>query len=366
MKKSFSSIYLVWRAGKGAPRHVVGVIERKKDTDSFSFKYRITPEEAASIGFIPYTAFSDLSKIYEGNVLDVFGLRLTRSERDDIQKYYDFWEIEPEYKNDKWYLLARTQGLRATDNFEFLADYNPTKDLLFISEICGLSYYRGSPEAIAVGDVLRWESEPRNQYDSRAVKVFKDDTFLGYVKRVHSEVFYKEGGESLQIQVKSISKNGKLNRVFIKIYMPGQCLNNNRKAAASVSCALRKILPLLKWLKEPESAKLLYPESNAVSSIENFANELCEFSRLSEKQNVTVDPLILKRSLGIFVMMVHTPKNLMCGINEITASAVLNDIYELIHNVGREFSFDITRRCVNASIIQRFVAACDEIKNTYK
>jgi hypothetical protein len=51
-----------------------------------------------------------LSKEYTENVLEIFGQRLTKSERSDIQKYYDFWEIEPENKEDKYYLLSHTQG----------------------------------------------------------------------------------------------------------------------------------------------------------------------------------------------------------------------------------------------------------------
>lgn len=222
--KIFNSIFLAWRSNINNQRHIVGVIKKNKDNNSFYFKYLITPQKALQIGVIPYTAFPDLDKIYTENVLNIFGLRLTRSERKDIQKYYDFWEISPEYKNDKWYLLACTQGMRATDNFEFLANYNPTKKLSFISEICGHSLYTVPPETVETlveGDLLRWERDPNNQHDKYAVKVFKENTFLGFVKKIHSKVFYKKGNNDLlKIQVKSIDKNGRLNRVFIKIYMP--------------------------------------------------------------------------------------------------------------------------------------------------
>ncbi|MDR2704273.1 MAG: hypothetical protein LBC02_00700 [Planctomycetaceae bacterium] len=218
--KTFNNLYLAWRMGRGYSRQVVGVVKKKEDADGFYFKYLITQEEAAQIGFVPYAAFSDFSKIYTENVLDIFGLRLTRSERSDIQKYYDFWEIEPQYRNDKWYLLAHTQGLLATDNFEFLADYYPSKKLSFISEVCGISHHGIFPEIFTGCDMLQWQYESQNKHDKYAVKVFKDDVFLGYVKKIHSKVFYKKGGESLKIQVKSIDKNGRVNRIFVKIYMP--------------------------------------------------------------------------------------------------------------------------------------------------
>jgi hypothetical protein len=145
-------------------------------------------------------------------------IRITKSERNDIRKYYDFWEIKPQYKEDKYYLLAHTQGLLATDNFEFLADYSPLKGLSFTSEICGLSHYSVTPDMLNENDELQWQYDRDNEYDESAVKILKNNTLLGYVKIVHSWAFYKKGGENLKIKVKSIDKNGKLNRVFIKIY----------------------------------------------------------------------------------------------------------------------------------------------------
>jgi hypothetical protein len=215
--KSLGNIYLTWRSGKGEQRHKIGII-RKNNTEGVRFNYIISQEEADRMGFVSYIDFPDLSKTYRENVLEIFGQRLTKSEREDIQKYYDFWEIKPQYKDDKYYLLAHTQGLLATDNFEFLADYSPVKSLSFTSEICGLSHYKAPPEIIRVGDGLRWVYDRTNPYDNKAVKVFKKDIFLGYVKIIHAGVFYKKGGENLKIVVKSIDGNGKLNRVFIKIF----------------------------------------------------------------------------------------------------------------------------------------------------
>jgi hypothetical protein len=216
---AFYDIYLAWRGGKGKRRHKVGVVSRDS-TNGVRFNYIITQEEADHIGFVPYTDFPDLSRRYTENVLEIFGQRLTKSERDDIQKYYDFWEIKPQYKDDKYYLLAHTQGLLATDNFEFLADYYPLKGLSFTSEICGLSHYQVPPEILKENDELQWQYDRNNEYDENAVKVYKDETLLGYVKIVHSGVFYKDGGDILKLKVKSIDENGRLNRVFIKIFHP--------------------------------------------------------------------------------------------------------------------------------------------------
>ena len=216
--KEVGNIYLTWRAGVGYRRYKVGII-RRNSTQGVRFQYLISKEKAAEIGFMPYTDFPDLTKEYTENVLEIFGQRLTKTERSDIQKYYNFWEIEPEYKEDKYYLLAHTQGLLATDNFEFLADYSPLKNLSFTSEICGLSHNKIPSDVIKEGDELRWEYDSRNKYDNKAVKVFKKDTFLGFVKIVHSGVFYKNWRDKLKIKVKRIDSNGYLNRVFLKIFM---------------------------------------------------------------------------------------------------------------------------------------------------
>jgi hypothetical protein len=215
--KAIGNIYLTWRKGKGHARIVVGVI-KKNITEGIRFEYKKDLEKAKQEGFSNYTDFPDLNKVYNENVIDIFGQRLTKSERSDIQKYYDFWEISPEYKEDKYYLLAHTQGLLATDNFEFLADYQPIEGLSFISEICGLSDKKLSSDTIEEGDELKWDFEKANEFDEKAIKIFKkDDVLLGYVKIIHNSVFHKPGGKNLKIKVKSIERNGHLNRVFIKI-----------------------------------------------------------------------------------------------------------------------------------------------------
>lgn len=149
--------------------------------------------------------------------MDIFGQRLLKSERSDIQKFLDFWEIDPKFKDDKYYMLAYTQGMLSTDNFEFLADFHPIKDLCFVSEISGLSATKLDSGVLMPGDLIRWELEKNNQFDKTAVKVFKESIFLGYVKLIHCKVFHKPSKNKLSIKVKSIDQNGTINRIFIKI-----------------------------------------------------------------------------------------------------------------------------------------------------
>jgi len=216
--KAIGTIFLAWRKGKGSRRKIVGVI-KKSATIGFSFKYiQKGVEEAELEGFTPYIDFPDTSKVYTENVLEIFGQRLIKSERSDIQKYFNYWAIEPKYQDDKYYLLAHTQGMLPNDNFEFLADFHPVTGLHFVSEICGLSHNKVEPGMIVPGDVLTWKLEKDNPKDCYAVKVFKGKQSLGYVKLIHSRIFYKKLKLPLKIKVKSVDQNGSVNRVFIDIF----------------------------------------------------------------------------------------------------------------------------------------------------
>ena len=216
MSKDIAHIKLAWRKGAGYPRIIIGIIKRNAFGVSFSY----IPEglqEAKQYGFVTYTDFPDETVVYTEGVLDIFGLRLNKSERGDIQKYYDYWEINPDYKDDKYYLLAHTQGMLPTDNFEFLADFNPVKGLAFTTELCGLTSLQLPKDTLEEGDELTWVKDPENPHDRYAVRVYKGDLFVGYIKKVHSRVFYKKCRSVLKITVKSINRNVHLNRAFLKV-----------------------------------------------------------------------------------------------------------------------------------------------------
>lgn len=218
MKSGIGNIYLAWRKGSGHRRIIIGIIHRNA-TSGTTFEYdQKAVEEASSQGFVQYPDFPDVSKVYDDNVLEIFGQRLNKSEREDIMKYYSYWEIDPAYKDDKYYLLAHTQGILPTDNFEFLAEYLPTKDLSFVSELCGLTQLQLPSNSLKEDDILTWRLDPQNKYDDCAVKLYKGDLFVGYVKKIHSKVFYHIKKRNIHITVKSVHKNGHINRAIIKIF----------------------------------------------------------------------------------------------------------------------------------------------------
>lgn len=216
MKKTIKNIYLTWRTGSGGRRIPVGRI-KKNSSQGVVFTYlKKGVEEAKKKGFLLFEGFPDVNKIYYSNVLDIFGHRLIKNERNDSKYFYDFWMIEPDRRDDTFYLLAMTQGLVPTDNFEFLADFYPTKNLCFITEISGLSKTQIPSSILNENDILNTVLEKDNQFDRYAVAIYKDDYKLGYVKLINSRVFY-HSKYTPKVTVHSIEKNGILKKVFIKV-----------------------------------------------------------------------------------------------------------------------------------------------------
>ena len=217
MKKFIKQIYLVWRRGRNDSRIKVGKLT-KNVTDGIRFQYiEEGVKEAMEKGFTMYPDFPDIDRIYTQNVLEIFSQRLTKTERSDIQKYFNYWEIIPSLKDDKFYVLAQTQGLLLTDNFEFIAEYYPVKNLNFTSELCGLTRRKLAIGTIKEGDLLQWKIEKNNPFDKYAVKLSKNGIELGYVKTIHAKVFHDSKYKSFQISVKSLEQNAYITRAFIKV-----------------------------------------------------------------------------------------------------------------------------------------------------
>ena len=213
--KAIGNIHLIWRTGKGSRRISVGTI-KKSASEGIRFQYNQEGvDEAKALGFVHYEGFPDINKIYTENVIEIFGQRLMRSERPDLQDFYNFWNIDQCKKEDKFYMLAFTQGLLPTDNFEFLANFNPVDDLSFVTEITNLSEAQITSDKVFIGDILRYELEPNNQYDNKAVKVFKGELYLGHIKLIHCKVFHKTS-KQFDLIVQGVEKNGVLKRIFVK------------------------------------------------------------------------------------------------------------------------------------------------------
>lgn len=217
MRPHIKDIILVWRPDKSCGR--IPVAKVKSNTFGTTFQYiKEGVEQATDKGFVCFPEFPNTKKIYQENVLKILAMRINDSERSDIQDYYDFWEIPKEAQKDTYRLLAYTQGILPTDNFEFLAEYYGVEGLCFVSELAGLSNNQLENGLIHKEDELEWRLEPNNEQDNKAVALYKNRQKLGYVKRIHSRVFYLPDSHFLKVRVKRIDHNGHISNAFLRIY----------------------------------------------------------------------------------------------------------------------------------------------------
>ncbi|MGF7216651.1 hypothetical protein GGR92_002818 [Spirosoma lacussanchae] len=219
MSTASRHIYLSWRKGRSSRRHIVGLL-----TDSYDNQVRFSYLQdgvngAKQDGFQGYTEFKDYTKEYKHNVLEVFAQRLTPAVRLKSSHTSIFWAIPEDKILDTWSILAYTQGLLSTDNFELLADFEPYKGLSFISDLAGLSHIEIPINLLNVGDVLRWEFDLENKFDDKAISVYKSNTKIGYIKKVHCNLFHKWDSRNIEISTHAIEKNGSIKNVFIKIHL---------------------------------------------------------------------------------------------------------------------------------------------------
>lgn len=214
----FDKIHVAWRKGAGERRISVGILQKLPDgTHTFQYVDNIDTLKKDQ-GFIPYTEFQDTTKEYTGNVAEIFGQRLMKTDRPDAKSFFKFWEVDTDKVHDKFYLLGKTQGLVPTDNFEFLAEYKLSENTHFLTELAGLSQYKHPKGTLDIGDNLRFELEKTNPKDPEAVSVFKGDIFIGYIKKYHNLIFHEPNADiKLKLSVKALDQNGIIKKAFIKV-----------------------------------------------------------------------------------------------------------------------------------------------------
>lgn len=211
-------IYISWRKGKGENRYLIGLLTRESSIDK-NFKFQYQKEEvlkAQREGFISYPDFPNLDIDYSRNLEAVFSLRLMPKTRSDRNDYLSFWNADN--MNYDWFdEIGFTQGKLATDNFEFLAEFpqiHNGKGINFVSEIASLTHSNIDKNCVEINDKLRFEKDLSNAFDPQAIKIFKDYLFIGYVKRGHNIFFQKAKSENIEMVIKNIEKNGKLNQIY--------------------------------------------------------------------------------------------------------------------------------------------------------
>lgn len=217
MNKSFETIFLTWRVGRGHSRIIVGEIRQQSKNVIFTYIAEGV-KKAQEYGFKGYPGLSLDQRVHTSNVIELFAKRLINLERPDSKGLLDFWEVNDFFKNDTLYMLAMTQGKMQTDSFEFLASFIPEKNLVFVTDVAGITHHNFKLDRLKIGDQLNFELDSKNPNDSKAVKILYQGDLIGFIKKGHNEVFYSKLSKNLRIEVKSITNTPAYKDLYIKIY----------------------------------------------------------------------------------------------------------------------------------------------------
>lgn len=206
-------IYISWRKQVGDRRYIIAKIKRNV-SEGISFDYMKDYEDAKKDGLEHFLGFKNSQKLTRESIEYLLALRVISKERPDRNGYLSFWEAEN--IDDNFDVLALTQGKTQTDNFEFLAEYQPSEKLKFVTDIANLSHLKLPIKTLNKGDVLTYKLEKDNQYDKYAVCLYKGTLKVGYIKKIHNRVFHRTK-KPLKITVKAVDENGVTKQVFVKV-----------------------------------------------------------------------------------------------------------------------------------------------------
>ncbi len=207
------TIFIAWRSKSGERRYIIARI--KRNVSGISFEYMPDFDKAKKVGLDFFFGFKDEKKLNPTEIYNLLSLRVISKDRPDKNEFLKFWEAEG--VEDTFDLLGLTQGKSPTDNFEFLADFltEDTKKLTFVTDLAGLSHLQLKSGLVKKGDILHYKQEKNNEYDKKAVAVYKGDIKVGYIKQIHTKVFDLK--RQLKLTVKAVDENGVIKQIYIKV-----------------------------------------------------------------------------------------------------------------------------------------------------
>lgn len=215
MNKVFEDVYLGWKPKTSEDVFLIGVINDKQG--KVTFKYILDEVNKASRnGFNAYFEFPDLNKVYNQYVLEIFSQRLTPKSRFKTASVFKFWEISEDILDDKLAVIAFTQAMLPTDSFEFIADFLPIKGLSFITDLSSSEIMDFPKGLLENDDYLTWESRKFDDSLDDQIIIKCDNKKLGFVKKVHSNIFKKYEG-NIRLKVHSFETRETIKRVFMKV-----------------------------------------------------------------------------------------------------------------------------------------------------
>lgn len=184
-------LYLIWKNPNTRRNYTVGRLE--KSDKGYIFEYFQESELAVESGWGRLEAFPLEQQYNSDSLFATFSSRLPDPKRRNIDEVLDKYGLE-EY--DGFELLRKSGGRLPIDTYEFIdpifAEDKTVYREFYIVGIRHLSGCNGNdcaalPE-VNVGDKLKLQMEPENQYDDKAVIIMNEaGEYLGYIPRYYSE-----------------------------------------------------------------------------------------------------------------------------------------------------------------------------------
>lgn len=207
--KALGNLYLVWRKSANDKIITVGIVKRNASKGT---RFMYIPEgvrEAKKLGFTHFESFPSTISVYSNNVLGILEKRLKISEENYSDDFLKFFCVDPEYIDDVYYMLAYTHGKLQTDNFEFLADYNPVKGMSFVTELCNVSTSVLSKNPLVAGEKLKYRMK------SNVVEIIHNGQSLGFVNDVHAKAFFKR--KVLNVTLQAVNSEHLSSKVYVVV-----------------------------------------------------------------------------------------------------------------------------------------------------
>ncbi len=209
------NIYLSWRKKPNETRLIVGKINRNEIGNGIVFAYTEELEQAQKEGFSYVMGLKEVKRLSPIEIENQLSYRIVSKSKANRNEILRFWEAEN--REDIFDLLALTQGRSPTDSFEFLADFSESteKHFKFVTDVASLSHLNIPSNFVKEGDILSYKHEKDNQTDKNAIALYKDESKVGYIKRIHNRLFVSK--KDLNLTVKSITANGVIKAMYVTV-----------------------------------------------------------------------------------------------------------------------------------------------------
>ncbi|HZA57248.1 MAG TPA: HIRAN domain-containing protein [Candidatus Udaeobacter sp.] len=205
-------LYLAWQDPESRQWYPVG----KLTSDKGIYRFVYTKGATHSKNFIPFGSMRDLHEVYRSpDLFPLFANRLISKKRPEYRDFLRWLDLR-EDEADPLVLLARTEGVRATDSLTVFPCPEPDLEGKYVVHFFSHGL-RHLPEEARVrintlrgGERLYLLPDPQNPHDGYAIALRTGDpaTIVGYCPRYISRDFLEileDVRDSVQVRVKRVN-----------------------------------------------------------------------------------------------------------------------------------------------------------------